>query len=338
MIPEPSDTFGMWSKVKALSGWPDTDEDRITLLADSWRKSSAVFAQAAELDVSVARRYWRDDTGAMFADKMQKLLDMSDQVDASSKQQQNHAEAFAAIVTRTKTEISDLIEANIQRYGMLQEHPYGPKVIAQQELVSLLAIQVNKIIDAAAAEVLSQDSGVLTQGVQGDADAEYNLIQQFMYDEMVNNSRSATVDSLQFLNDTPTIGGSVSALGMWAEKVKPGGDWDHKSDIIHRTAEDNTFTPIPGIGGGIRYDFWSNLHYGYVGIESGFDANTLHQGADAADYLTQDRTDPADELAVQMGIDLREQYGPGELRPEHLHQAIQENYSELVRVGAIVPD
>jgi hypothetical protein len=56
--------------------------------------------------------------------------------------------------------------------------------------------------------------------------------------------------------------GKPVAYALWAEKVRRGGDWDHKSDILERTAGDNTYTPLPGGKGNICYDLWSNIHYG----------------------------------------------------------------------------
>lgn len=164
--------------------------------------------------------------------------------------------------------------------------------------------------------------------------AEYRRIQNFIHDEMVNNSRSRIVTILKALNRRLVT--KPQAYLLWASQVRPGGPWDHKERILDMTAGNNTFTPIPGGDGKIRYDFWSNLHYGYVGIEAGFTASELRGGAAAADVATQDRTDRGDDLAVRMGIELRDRVSPAGLQPQHIEQAIRRHLAELRQTGMVI--
>lgn len=103
------------------------------------------------------------------------------------------------------------------------------------------------------------------------------------------------------------------------------------------TTGDNTFTPLPS-GGNIRYDAWSNIHYGYVGVEAGFTPGELRMCADAADLAVHWQTDPGDDVAVRMGIELRQQYSPDQLRPEHILQSIESHRTELEQTGMIGPN
>lgn len=166
---------------------------------------------------------------------------------------------------------------------------------------------------------------------------EYNGIQQFMFDEMVNNSGSFAVAELQGLNALG-LPGKAPAYATWAALVRPNGVWDHKQRILDRTAGDNKFTPLPGGNGNIRYDAWSNIHYGYVGVQAGFSPAELRGGADLADVFgSNGKPDPGDDVAVRIGIELRQQYGPGELRPEYIDQAIERHRAELEQTGMISP-
>lgn len=185
------------------------------------------------------------------------------------------------------------------------------------------------VMDATWAQLTASPAGAAQRG------GEYRAIQGFLHDEMVNNSNSLVVKTLKVLNSTLVT--KPQAYALWASMVRPGGPWDHKERVLRMTEGDNTFTPLPDHLGRIRYDFWSNLHYGYVGIEAGFTATELRLGGNAADVLTRDRTDPGDDLAVRMGIELRERYASGELQPHHIEQAIRRHRAELEETGMLTP-
>src|SRR3546814_5028450 len=62
---------------------------------------------------------------------------------------------------------------------------------------------------------------------------------------------------------------------------------------MNDTAE-NQYTPIPGVPWEVRYDVWSNIHYGYVGTEIGMDDWVLRAGANGADLLEHHDIDHSD--------------------------------------------
>lgn len=182
--------------------------------------------------------------------------------------------------------------------------------------------------------VLQQQLAALVPNAQ--PASEYTGVQQFIFDEMVRNSASPTVTAIKIANLTPL--GKPTAYALWAEKVGPGRDWDHKLDILDQTAGENEFTPLPGGNGNIRFDAWSNIHYGFVGIEAGFTPAELRGGAFAADLADRMEIDPGDDVAVRIGIELRQQYAPDELRPEHINEAIERYRAELEQTGMIGPN
>jgi hypothetical protein len=74
------------------------------------------------------------------------------------------------------------------------------------------------------------------------------------------------------------------------------------------------------------YDIWSNIHYGYVGIAAGFDADTL-QWAHASRLPFTGGHDPADTVSVQAGIDLWKTRGIA-LTKNQLHEEILSRTNE----------
>lgn len=171
---------------------------------------------------------------------------------------------------------------------------------------------------------------------------------------MHDNSGSATADTIrrrlsEGCSEYETVAGrkqritttrdcNLAALIEWADKVWPGGDWDHKGRILSAydmRKRNNVFTPMP-TGDKVSYDIWSNIHFGYVGTHVGFGADTLTGGADLADLIGQERTDPGDQIAVEIGIELRSKYSPDQLSPAVIYEAVMGRYDDLRNAGNIL--
>lgn len=136
----------------------------------------------------------------------------------------------------------------------------------------------------------------------------------------------------------------VERYRLFHNKVKEGGEWDHKSMIRdgiidgHLTAHglgtsgvDETYLPVPGHPGvSLSHDVWSNVHYGFVGKNTGFSEFVLTQ----APRYTGGINDPADDISIRIGYELAEKYAPGEITPEILNQAIVEHLDEYEAVAS----
>ncbi|MBP2471511.1 uncharacterized protein YukE [Crossiella equi] len=179
----------------------------------------------------------------------------------------------------------------------------------------------------------------------------YQRLVDYITNEMAYNGASATTRGLHRLNN-PGWGGLLEplesardkghALGLFTWLVRPGGPWDHKGEIrtmMGMNRHTGFLTPVDGTSERIRHDFWSNLHYGYVGTAAGFSSFELHQGANAADLASGHWTDPADQYAVQMGIELHGQVSPDRLTPELVRQYISDptRLGELRTRGSLLP-
>jgi hypothetical protein len=53
--------------------------------------------------------------------------------------------------------------------------------------------------------------------------------------------------------------------------------------------------------------------------------------------LARGKLDPGDAVAIDIGFELRRNYAPDELRPEHINAAIIRRYDDLVMYGKIRP-
>ncbi len=123
--------------------------------------------------------------------------------------------------------------------------------------------------------------------------AQMSDVAGYIYGQMTNNSVSNTVNLIKsFLDQTDEAsaipGYSLSALMLWYNQVKSGSPWDHKPIITKQFGEwayDNETSVA------FRFDIWSNIHYGFVGMAAGFDGWILKSGAGAAQVL-DDSTDP----------------------------------------------
>ncbi len=161
---------------------------------------------------------------------------------------------------------------------------------------------------------------------------------KYIYDEIMKNMTSKVVRTMKSFNSEPE--GTLVASALWASKVAPGKEWDHKPKI--QEMEEKAKRPSNYQQAGEReyqFDTWSNIHYGFVGREAGFSVDTLLDGAGAAqlavDFLKGNKIQPdtsvsgarkydqsADRTAIQIGMDLWNQYGY-DLRPEDIIWAIE---------------
>lgn len=137
----------------------------------------------------------------------------------------------------------------------------------------------------------------------------------YIADEMNRNIQSSEVSAMQRLYgyDPASPGKKVSQLKgvgrpatrllenymdmgaawiIWANKVGPFMDWDHKPKLrklfagaYHKQGAYDYF-----------YDIWSNIHYGYVGVIAGMSENELLDGAGVAQFLS-DLASKAGELS-----------------------------------------
>lgn len=337
-IPEPSGE--VWSQVVARLGeisWPGGDEDRLDRLSEQWSAAGGeidrLAAESGRTNRDV-RTWWRDPAGDTLAGKLEE-----------GRADAQHAGQTAITLADQVTSMADVlrtIKQTVTGYVQLGQTMWDNTVM----LLPPHREQYRAaIVDATTERVREANQNALDPTAPGDVATKspYNQLTDAFAAEMKRNAASGPAALIRAALDGSVAGAflpplaagaGITAGALWAAMVRTGGPWDHKTRV--RELQGGTFTPLPGTPGKVSYEIWSNIHYGYVGRDIGFPAAVLHAGANGADLLEHGQVDRGDQAAVQIGIELRNKYGPGELRPEHIDEAIRAHYQELKDTGKIV--
>lgn len=153
VVAEPTAAYGLWPAVKARSGWPESNEDMLAVLAEDWRAGGDSFAEAAQQPLAGLNASWGDTAGqattARFEQNLTAALDSANGMSRLS----GLAKGFAGEVTGVKTGIRDLVEQNVPGYAMTGMLPPGVAQAAQENYVATLAGRVNEMLAAGVAAV-----------------------------------------------------------------------------------------------------------------------------------------------------------------------------------------
>ena len=124
--------------------------------------------------------------------------------------------------------------------------------------------------------------------------------------DQLNNAMRQNAENLKDYNDNNKY---LDSVGYFIDKVKPGGDWDFKSQESWALDEDKTYV-YNGIE--LRYDDIGNIHYGYVGrvlfseyyllVDGG--VVQIYAGTSSLSYITSNFYDPHDQWAIEYGSNL----------------------------------
>jgi RHS repeat-associated protein len=170
--------------------------------------------------------------------------------------------------------------------------------------------------------------------------AQYCQILLYIYDEMKRNAKSDKVrdikGELDYYRDPPWTwifapdsrnGALLGAMEMWALTVCQGCQWDHKPKIREKfnmtlSDLDSLYSDVPATRFRIFYDVWSNIHYGYVGVQATIDDKSLQQGPSMGLPGTG-TNDTGDVISTQIGIDLGHAIKPDDLTPDNIDYAIR---------------
>jgi hypothetical protein len=152
-VAEPTTAYGLWPRVKALSGWPESNEDALAVLAEDWRTGSDTFAAAAQHPLAAVNAAWGDPAGQTMVARASANLDTA--LDSANRMSRlsGITKGFAGHVADTKTGIRDLVESNVAPYAMTAMLPPGVARAAQDNVVHTLAGRVNEMMTTAAAAV-----------------------------------------------------------------------------------------------------------------------------------------------------------------------------------------
>jgi hypothetical protein len=144
-VAEPSNDFGLWAEVKAITGWPDTNEDQVQHLSQAWGKSSTDFGKAAEFKVNGGP--WQDGAGNAYVRQTGTLLATAASAGRDMQLLSASAELFATEVKQTKEAVADYIERSALVYGGAAQLPGGVDAAFRQTFVNQLAANVSGLFN-----------------------------------------------------------------------------------------------------------------------------------------------------------------------------------------------
>ena len=143
-----------------------------------------------------------------------------------------------------------------------------------------------------------------------------------------------------------------AVLAQFANLVRPRGDWDHKEIIKSmQKGKEYSCVMVDGERWNIKFDLWSNIHYGFIGQYIGISEQLLTDASGFVQYLTNssgdvqryksinssrdvgifDRyDDPNDSLSIIIGIELYNIFknNVNQLTPEDIVRAIVGKYKQ----------
>lgn len=137
----------------------------------------------------------------------------------------------------------------------------------------------------------------------------------------------------------------IRALYEFLMIVNYGAKWDQKTLIKNTWGKTSFF-----LGVELEFDIWSNIHYGFVGRQIGFNPEVLLTGAGYAQaafsqiprgwferwvsgqapYLGQAFDDPVDQASIQLGMQLSNAKGRS-LGESDLTSLLKKNLSQVSR-------
>lgn len=184
-------------------------------------------------------------------------------------------------------------------------------------------------------------------------------IAKYMCEEIQKNSSSREVYILSSLNkgepDDDLIQqgiNKVAAYKVFHSVVSAGSVWDHKKEIRKKFPTNGNSTQYYHKYKKYEYyfDIWSNIHYGYIGLKSGFSEAELLHGAGMAQVLDNKRfnileinffdisanDDIDDQQSIKIGFNLYYKFPePSDMMPIDILNSIEhaeyETYTGLTK-------
>lgn len=153
-IAEPPPTYNLWPEVRAVTGWPTSDEDQARVLAAGWRTGGESFTRAGGHDVTGLAEGWQDGAGQAMQRNVGTMLQRAAQVGVGMAAVAGRADAFAGEVAGVKQGINDLMAANIELYGReIATLPAAAQPAAHAGFVQQLAGMVTEMMTTAAGRI-----------------------------------------------------------------------------------------------------------------------------------------------------------------------------------------
>jgi hypothetical protein len=223
-VAEPTDTFGLWSQVKAHGVvWPDTDEDAMRDLAVSWtgaRDSLKKAIAGIEDAGTTSLLSWREKSGEAYSAKL-RATGRLHAVETKMAHLSAHTSQFAADVGNTKTAISDAISNNVPLYGLTYALPGVIGEAARQMFAAQLATSINGVIDTMAAQIAARqiDGSASPQPPGGGTEGAGQTTQDGHYKIGLPEKPNITFDEDFIFGSQQPTAADYATLAKWRATV-----------------------------------------------------------------------------------------------------------------------
>ncbi|MCC8250346.1 WXG100-like domain-containing protein [Saccharothrix luteola] len=152
-IGEPTSALGLWPAVKAITGWPETDETAAVDLFFGWRDAAAAVHALRSTNVSGLAGAWPDPAGQALLGKLGEVFAALGAVEQDMNELAGRAGRFALEVEGVKNYIRDAVHLNLVNFGMAAALPpvIGRRI--QEQIVADLASAIAAEITASAERI-----------------------------------------------------------------------------------------------------------------------------------------------------------------------------------------
>ncbi len=155
-IQEPTTALGLWPAVKAITGWPDTDETAMVALFFGWRDAAAAVGALASLDLSGLAGAWPDPAGEALVGKLGEVFTALAEAERTMNELAGRAGKFALEVEAVKNHITEAINLNLVPYGLASAMPTFIGRGAQDRIVADVAAGITAEMTAAAGRIRAE--------------------------------------------------------------------------------------------------------------------------------------------------------------------------------------
>ncbi|MFI0466155.1 hypothetical protein ACH347_18935 [Saccharopolyspora sp. 5N102] len=201
-VSEPSGE--LWSKVKPLTEWPDTNEDMVGAIYFALLDSAAAFAGLNEAGLEAVWEAWQDPAGGQFVSVLTWEIKLGVGAAGQMVQLGGLAGAFAADVKNAKQYIQNIIALNTVPYEAAGAVPFiGDD--AQERIVKQVASWINNHLNG------------LLDGIANRRDVDHGAIVAELGEgrNLLERGQDLLTDNVELINKVSDVVGDISTtLGL----------------------------------------------------------------------------------------------------------------------------
>ncbi|MEU5852478.1 hypothetical protein [Saccharopolyspora shandongensis] len=207
-VSEPSGE--LWSKVKPLTEWPDTNEDMVGAMYFALLDSAAAFAGLNEAGIEAVWEAWQDPAGGQFVSVLTWEINLGVGVAGQMVQLGGLAGAFAADVKNAKQYIQNIIALNTVPYEAAGAVPFiGDD--AQERIVKQVASWINNHLNG------------LLDGIANRRDVDHAAIVAELGEgrNLLERGQDLLTDNAELVNKVSDVVGDISTtLGLASDATR----------------------------------------------------------------------------------------------------------------------